>query len=74
MAQERALASDVSEAQRARGSTVCWRSPRRVGRLIVVFALLVALGAAGGDAVAGKRRHRGSNMPEGWQWPPSPTR
>ncbi|HUS66726.1 MAG TPA: extensin family protein [Kofleriaceae bacterium] len=37
----------------------------------MVVALLVALGAAGGDAVAGKR-HRRSNMPEGWQWPPSP--
>ena len=40
------------------------------GRLVVVLALLAS--TAGGDADAGKRRHRRSNMPEGWQWPPSP--
>lgn len=42
------------------------------GRTVAVVALLAALGAAGGDAMAGKRHRRASNMPEGWQWPPSP--
>lgn len=38
-------------------------------RTLVVVVLLAALGAAGGDALASKRRR---NMPDGWQWPPSP--
>jgi hypothetical protein len=41
----------------------------RRARALVVLGVLAALGAAGTDAAASKKRR---NMPEGWQWPPSP--
>ena len=51
---------------------MCRRRDIAVGLALALGLAAVLVCGAAGEAAAGKRRGRRSNMPAGWSWPPTP--